>query len=269
MPPHSPITAFALAARVHDDVLDLEALAVAIARMGNPALTGATVHQALNALAEQVADRVDLGAPPDRLAARLSLTLGTELDFRGDPSAPPSAEASYLDRVLETRRGLPILLSTVWILVGARLGIPIRGVGYPGHFLVCLDAPGARVFLDPFHGGNQRDGTELLARLGPGTGARRLLDPCDTRALVTRILVNLKHLWVGQSDFVNALGAVDRILLIGGEQPVELRDRGLICLHLDRPAEASRDFQKYLKARPEADDRPVIEALLEKISGAT
>ena len=267
MLPHSPITAFALAARAPDDVLDLEALAVAIARMGNPALLGVTVRQTLDRLAERVGDAVDTHLPPDRLAARLSLFIGTELNFRGDPALPSTAEGSFLDCVLEHRRGLPILLSTVWILLGARLGIPIRGVGYPGHFLVCLDAPGARIFLDPFHGGNQRDATELLARIGPDH--RRLLDPCDTRSLVTRILANLKNLWVDRTDFVNALGAVDRILLIGGEQPLEIRDRGLICLHLERPADATRDFQKYLKIRPEAGDRPVIEALLEKLQGAT
>ena len=202
------------------------------------------------------------------IAARLAHAFAGELDFRGDPSRPPTPEASFLDRVVETRRGLPILLSVVWILLGRRLGVPVAGINYPGHFLVCLDAPGARIFLDPFRGGVVRDAGELLARLGPQSPDRKLLEPCGVRPIVTRILVNLKNLWVDRNDYANALAAVDRILLVGGEVPTELRDRGLICLHLERPTEAGRDFRRYLKVRPDAEDRPVIEALLQRIEAS-
>jgi regulator of sirC expression with transglutaminase-like and TPR domain len=265
----SPLTDFALAARAHDDALDLEALCVGIARMARPDVDAATVAAQLDALAAAIAEDVDPSLPPDRLAARLTHTIGGTLDFRGDTSLVPSADSSFLDRVIESRRGLPILLSVVWILLGKRLGVPIAGVSYPGHFLVCLDAPGARIFLDPFGAGRERDAGELLARLGNMGGDRKLLEPCGIRAIVTRMLVNLKNLWVDRNDYTNALAAVDRILLVAGELPLELRDRGLICLHLERPAEAGRDFKRYLKVRPDAEDRPVIEALLERIEGAT
>lgn len=261
----SPLTEFALLARAHDDVLDLERLAVAIARMGTPALDGAAVSRTLDDLASLVADDVPRSASPDRTATALRDAIAGRLGFRGDPTADRSAEDSYLDVVLAHRRGLPILLSVVWILLGQRLGVPIAGVNYPGHFLVCLDAPGARVFLDPFHAGAAREGSELLARVGGRPADRKLLEPCGTRPIVARMLANLKNLWVDQQDYGNALGAIDRILLVSGEVPSELRDRGLVCLHLHRPAEARRDFERYLKIRPEADDRPVVEALLTRI----
>lgn len=269
MPPRSPITEFALLARAHDEVLDLEALTVGVARMGRPELDAMAVKRSLDGLAETVGEHADRSLPPDRLAARLSLAIGTELDFRGDPGAPVGPDASYIDQALQTRRGLPITLAAVWMLIGARLGIPIGGISYPGHFLVCLDAPGARIFLDPYHGGNPRDGASLLARLGGQPADRKILEPCGVRPMVTRMLANLKNLWVDRGEYASALGAVDRMLLVGGEIPGELRDRGLICLHLDRPGEAARDFQRYLTLRPQAEDRPVIEALLEKIQGAT
>lgn len=260
----SPLTDFALAARAHDDVLDLERLAVGIARMGTPDLDAAVVRAALDGVAARVDDRVERGAPPDRLARQLREVLVGELGFCGDREAPRDARDSFLDAVLERRRGLPILLSVVWILVGERLGLPIRGVNFPGHFLVCLDARGARIYLDPFHGGVTREAGDLLGRLGPRAD-RSVLEPCGVRPIVTRMLANLKNLWVDAQDYPSALGAVDRMLLVGGETPTELRDRGLICLHLDRPSEAARDFRRYLKVAPEADDRAVVEALLARI----
>lgn len=279
----SPITDFALAARAHDDVLDLERLAVGIARIGNPALDATTVALELDRLAVTIADDVHPGLPPDRLALQLRSAMVGRLGFTGDRDGPRDAVDSYLDRVIERRRGLPILLSVVWILLGQRLGVPIAGVNYPGHFLVCLDLPGAWIYLDPFHGGVTREAGELLARLGSRAGAvrgeggasplrsageRSLLEPCGVRAIVARILTNLKNLWIDQPDYVGALAAVDRILLIQGEVPSELRDRGLICLHLGRPTEAARDFRRYLQITPEAEDRSVVEALLVKIQEA-
>lgn len=268
MPALSAITEFALAARAHDDVLDLEALTVAVARIGNPGLDAAVVTAELDAMAARIADSVPAGAAPDRLAVALRRAIVTDLGFVGDPGRPAEPEDSYLDRVLQRKRGLPILLSVVWILLGQRLGLPIRGVNFPGHFLVCVDAPGARVFVDPFHGGAIRDGGDLLARLGVRGSERGLLEPCGVRPIVTRILLNLKNLWIDRREYVNALAVVDRILLVAGEQPQELRDRGLILLHLGRPREADRDFRRYLKVAPEAEDRVVIEGLLQKIQEA-
>jgi len=250
-------------------VLDLESLCVAIARMGRPELDPGEVGGTLDSMAARVGDHLAVDAPPDRLAMRLAGLVGGELDFHGDPEAPVGPADSYIDQVLVRRRGLPILLSVVWILLGRRLGLPIAGVNYPGHFLVCLDAPGARIYLDPYSGGRARDAAQLMGRLGPEARERGLLEPCGVRPIVTRILVNLKNQWLDAGAYAEALGAVDRILLIGGEVPGELRDRGLVCLHLNRPGDAARDFRRYLTLRPEAEDRSVIEALLGRIEGAT
>lgn len=269
MPGLSAITEFALAARAHDDALDLEQLAVGVARIGNPALERQGVRVALDQLAASIQERIDPGQAPDRLAAAFSRAMVHELGFTGDPELARDPRSSYIDVVLQRRTGLPILLSVVWILVGERLGVPLQGVNYPGHFLVCLDAPGARIYLDPFNRGALREPSELLGRVGARVNERRLLEPCGVRPLVTRMLANLKNLWVDAGDYESALAVVDRMLLISGDAPGELRDRGLLCLHLDRPLEARREFQRYLKLLPDAEDRPVIEALVARIDLGT
>lgn len=260
------MTAFALLARAPDEALDLEGLAVAIARMGRPGLDEAAVSAKLDALAAEVADDVHPGDAPDRLAAALARAFVSRLGFDGDPDAFKEEEASFLDRVLERRKGLPILLAVVWILLGKRLGVPIVGIGFPGHFLAALDAPGARLYLDPFRSGALVDVARLAERLGPGPDARRVLEPASVRAIVTRMLVNLKHLWVERRQLEKAIGAVDRILLVGGELPNEVRDRGLLALHLHRNAEGIRDLRRYVALAPLASDR---EAILQVIARHT
>jgi regulator of sirC expression with transglutaminase-like and TPR domain len=261
------MTEFALLARVPDEALHLERLVTSIARIGNPELDPAEVSRELDALAERVGDGAALGGPPDRVAAELARVIGGDLGFRGSPDVYELPQASYIDAVLERRDGLPILLGVVWILLGRRLDLPIAGVNYPGHFLVCLDAPGARLYLDPFRGGAVRDTPELVAQLGTGGAERRFLEPVGPRPIVTRMLTNLKHLFVRRREAEVALGVVDRLLLIGGEIPAEVRDRGILCIHLGRVDEGLRDLRRYLVLTPEANDRPEIEAIIAKRSG--
>ncbi len=260
---------FALAARAPDEVLDLEELTLGVAAIGKPDLDFGAVSAALDRLAEEVQDDITPSAPPDRLAAQLAAALGGRLGFRGHPGVFSNPGASYLDEVIETRSGLPILLSVLWILLGRRLGVQVEGVGFPGHFLACIVKPGACVYVDPFHGGQVREARDLMDRLPGGPpeavdAARRFLQPVGIRPIVARMLTNLKNLWIDRDDHVQALAAVDRILLIAGEQPTEIRDRALLLLHLARPQEAARDLRRYLVIEPGAVDRDVVEQLIQR-----
>lgn len=264
---HSPLTELALLARVPDEALDLERLVLAVARTGTPELDAAAVSAELDRLAERVADEVSPSSPPDRLASGLARAIGGTLGFRGDPGVFAGPEGSYLDRVIERRTGLPILLAIVWMRLGARIGVPISGIGYPGHFLARLDLPGAPIYVDPFAGGALVDAADLLARLPPGA-PRTLLDPSPTRAIVHRVLTNLKHLHVDRGEHDLALGVVDRLLLVSGEIPVEVRDRGLLLLRLGRRPEGVRDLERYLALAPEAADRAAVESVLARVRRA-
>lgn len=99
---------------------------------------------------------------------------------------------NFLHRVLETRRGLPIVVTAIWIEVGKRAGIKVEGVGLPGHFL----AFAAGQLVDPFHFG-EAIGRDEAARLvaesigGPPRLEPTWLNPVDTSGIVRRILANL------------------------------------------------------------------------------
>ncbi len=259
----SALTEFALLARTPDEALDLEAVASAIARMGRDAVRAEAVGADLDTLADRIADEVPLGGAPDRVAAQLARAIHGTLGFHGDPAAFRAPEGSYLDAVIARRTGLPILLGVVWILLGRRLGVQVDGVNYPGRFYVSVGEPRGpvRVWVDPFAGGRQLPVEDLLRGLPPGA-PRDVLGPAPVRTIAARMLTNLKHLWLDRAELEPALAATDRILLLVGERPQELRDRGVLAIHLGRRAEGERDLRRYLERVSDAPDRDAIRSLL-------
>jgi regulator of sirC expression with transglutaminase-like and TPR domain len=165
------------------------------------------------------------------VAAVVDVVFGEE-GFTGDEVDYHHPDNSFLDRVIERRRGLPILLSVLVAEVGARAGVCLAPVGMPGHFLVkdCGDPDG---FLDPFHGGRRLDRTEcaaVFASLHPGMPFDdRYLDPVDGRTVLLRVVTNLVRTYTMRGPVTSLAWAMHlRAILAGGEAwlPVaRLRER--------------------------------------------
>jgi regulator of sirC expression with transglutaminase-like and TPR domain len=119
-------------------------------------------------------------------------------------------ENSFLHRVLETRKGLPITVAAIWIEVGRRVGIEMQGVGLPGHFLVYAGGQ----LVDPFHYGEAIGFDEAASLVAAGIGGPPRLDPSwlepvETTPIVVRMLTNLDHRYresgdLDQLDWVSA-----------------------------------------------------------------
>ncbi len=200
-----------------------------------------------------------IGARTDGLS-RLVEHLFGRLGFRGDEEDYAHPRNSCLDRVLERKRGLPILLSVVAMEVGRRVGVPLVGIGFPGHFLVGTSAPG-RILLDPFRGGRSRSMAELrqelAQRLGRGPTPAELeqaLAPTAPRDLLVRISTNLVRSWLERGRPGDALRNLDRRVALRPEVPELVRDRGLMRAKVGLREEAALDLGTYLEHRPEAPD---------------
>jgi regulator of sirC expression with transglutaminase-like and TPR domain len=146
-----PVQSFATLATHPDPPVDELALALA----GEfRAIDDAEVRAQLDELGEEVAfERSFRRASPAAGVDALRAVLGLRHGFCGDRRRYDHPNNSMLDVVLERRRGLPIALSVVYLAVARRAGIPLRGVGLPGHFVVGEFGAGAPVLLDPFEGG--------------------------------------------------------------------------------------------------------------------
>ena len=206
-------------------------------------------------------------SPLDRLTG-LARYLFEELGFSGDVDGYHRPDNSRLDRVLDSRRGIPITLGVLMMEVGRRVGVPLVGVGFPMHFLLAHTGFGG-LYVDPFWGGRlltEGDAEALLAEISSGRIAfsSRLLEPVGSRRILLRILENLKGAHLRTGSVRAAYGSVERAMLLAPSDLRLLCERGLLQLQLGAYLGALRDLGVYLREAPEADDREEVAAWLEE-----
>jgi regulator of sirC expression with transglutaminase-like and TPR domain len=198
-----------------------------------------------------------------------------ELGFEGNQADYYDPRNSYLNEVFDRKLGIPISLAVVQLDIAQRVGLPLKGVSFPGHFLVSLPVDGGLLVLDPYSKGRSLDAGELKRRAQPHVGNHELRDdqltsllsPATNRAILTRMLRNLKALYTERDDYERALRCTDRLLLLDAEQPSELRDRGLLYLRIGHLAAGRDDLARYLAENPEATDADQIRQALIDAAG--
>ncbi|KUO17090.1 transglutaminase-like domain-containing protein [Streptomyces dysideae] len=163
---------------------------------------------------------------PRSWAVVLRELLGERCGFRGSAADYQRVESSLLHQVLVRRRGLPILLSVVWMEVARRAGAPVYGVALPGHFVVGFGPPDEQVLADPFDGGRVLTGGDAEMLVAGATGAAlhpSMLSPADPLDVVLRILNNVRAWAAARPERTDvALWAVELSLLLPSH-PARLR----------------------------------------------
>jgi regulator of sirC expression with transglutaminase-like and TPR domain len=185
--------------------------------------------------------------------------LFTEGGFHGNDRAYDEPRNSLLSSVIERRTGIPITLSIVLMEVSRRLGLPLQGVGLPGHFIVRFPDPTSQLFIDPFRGGAIVDVPGCVAIVeriyrGRLTWRDDFLAPLTSRAIVKRVLLNLKNSLSGAKDYAGALSAIQLRMALDPDDATELRDRGILFARLRRYDRAIDDLEAYLQRSPNAGD---------------
>lgn len=223
---------------------------------------------ALDALADRL--HVPEDASVYERVARLSHALFEVRCFAGDTDEYDAPHNSFLDRVVERRRGLPILLCVVFMEVGRRVGVYIDGISFPGHFVVAPRDAEPRFYVDPFHGGRVLRDDDLRAHLERAAGSadvdpatwRRFTSAVDSASILQRMNNNLKRSWARRGNLAGALRAVDRNLVLEPDSTLEIRDRGMLLAQLGRLEEGIVFLERYLEVDPEAWDAQRVEQAL-------
>lgn len=250
-----------------DDAADLARVALEIARDGCPEVDVEAYLARIDRLADRVRDRCRDGAAVRHLLGQINWVLFVEEGLQGNDSAYYDPRNSYLNEVLDRKLGIPISLSVLYLAVAERLGLVMHGVNLPGHFLIRTGQGGQTIFVDPYHGGLLLDRAGCARRVEEVTGQPVALDdaslaPCTSPVLVARMLRNLKAVYLRQGDFAAAVPVLRRLVALSPADPLERRDLGVACLHLERAGESIGHLQAYLDARPQADDADDVGALL-------
>jgi regulator of sirC expression with transglutaminase-like and TPR domain len=191
--------------------------------------------------------------------------LFNELGYAGNHAEYYDPRNSYMNEVLTRRLGNPISLALVQMEVARRLGIPLDGISFPGHFLVRLPVDDGVLVMDPFNRGRPLNADELRQRARPHFGEdvpddalMEILSPASPRAILVRMLRNLHALYTENGDWARAVRCADRILRLLPDNAEALRDRGLGYSELGHQTAAHRDLGRYLQLYPEADDAEAV-----------
>lgn len=250
-----------------DERIDLTEAALLIARSAYPKLEPAPYLDRLERWTRDLAGEIPADSDIPTRIAYLNHYLFEELGFQGDDEDYYNARNSFLNEVLDRRRGIPITLALVYMDIGRRIGLELEGVSFPGHFLVKLNVMGGQVVLDPFNGGLSLDEDDLRRRLHTQYGrapsaVQNLLHRASKREILVRMLRNLKGIYRQQGELQRALESIDLILVIDPHLDEEYRDRGLLFHEVDYAPAALRDLRHYLVAKPEAEDASRIRELI-------
>ncbi len=252
--------------------IELDRAALLVAAEEYPTLQIEDYLTQLDALAEEARQRMTLGElfNPLECATALATHLFYEGRFDGNTNDYFDARNSYLNKVIDRGKGIPITLCVVFLETARRLGVELFGVGLPGHFLVKYSDEEQEVFFDPFNGGRMLTVENCRAMIETMYEGRVQFDlaflrPVTKKQILARMLQNLKNIYVNAADLNKLLNVIERLLLLQPDAVLELRDRGLTCYGLRKYSQARTDLETYLRHLPHAEDKNKIQEVLKDV----
>ncbi len=228
----------------------------------------------IDRLGTTLAQRLPTDFPATHRLLALNNYLFRELGFAGNQNEYYDPRNSFLNDVLKRKTGIPITLSILYLEIGQQLGLKLKGVSFPGHFLVKLRVNGGELVLDPFAGGkllSEEDLRQRLAQFAGEAAAKTLpledfLEPATPRQILARLLRNLKGIYLEAGDLDRALRVMHRLVILLPDAPEERRDRGRVYARLECPRAAVDDLGHYAAARPSAEDAAQVAADLAAVT---
>jgi regulator of sirC expression with transglutaminase-like and TPR domain len=261
---------FAASVRRREDRIDLGLTALLIAKLEYPRLVIEDYRDLLDQMAAGLAVEIDLEAGPESIARTISAYMVQEQGFDGDSEDYYSPLNSYLNQVMDRRRGIPISLGVLYMEVARRVNVTLLPVSMPGHFLVKLPTDGEPIFFDAFNRGRlldfegaRRAFDDIYRGKAPFTDS--MLGAATKRQVLTRMLHNLKAAYVQTDDDERALRIVELLLLITPWDLDETRDRGLLRFRLGQFEEALPDLQAYAQYGPPGPEIETVRDALRRI----
>ena len=249
---------------IDDERIDLLRAALVFCRIEYPEFDPTPYIHQVEQYAHRVAERID---DPDEAAvciAALNQVLFQEEMFRGNTVDYYSPRNSFINDVLDRRLGIPITLSLLYLEVARRAGFPLFGVGMPGHFLLKhYDVSGRSILIDAFNCGaivTEEDCRQKVKSIYSGQISLQpeFLLTVTRRQMLTRMLNNLRTIYLSQRDFRRAVRVVDLILVIYPRSPEDVKQRAALRYNLNDFSGALADFEEYVKMAPEASDAEEI-----------
>lgn len=233
--------------------VDLTTVALELARDAYPALDFAATLNWIAERAREVSVRLPHASDDESTLEILVHCLAVKQGLCGSREAYQKADSSFINRVIETRRGIPISLSVIYMAVAEQAGLNLQGVAAPGHFMTRYEGADGPLFVDAFAKGEVLNLDQMLLRVTMATDfsedrALGLLEPASCRTIVIRMLNNLKALYFQQENWPAAWKVQHRLAALQPGSYEETRDLGLLAVKANRPGSAIDLLETCLKS---------------------
>jgi len=246
--------------------LDIAEIGLWIARDVYPDLDIPIYLSRLDDLADQLRPKL-FGSFRSRIATFAEF-LFVEQGFTGNVAEYYDPRNSCLNEVLDRKLGIPISLSVLAMAVGERVGLPIQGIGLPGHF-VCMARQGSdTVFIDPYHEGRLLGFADCERLVQQVTGMRIVVDdetvePIALSRIVLRMMSNLKAIYLQTDQFALGAQISERLARLVPDDLTQLRDMGVLWVNAGQLGKAISPLERYLREEPDADDHDTVKRILQ------
>ena len=204
---------------------------------------------------------------PVYLISKLNEYMFDVLGYEGNEDDYYNPQNNFLNRVIDSKKGIPITLSIIYIQMGAFIGLDLRPVGFPGHFLVKYSED---MILDPFNRG-RLVGIEDLEKIlssnyGPGFPFKQeYLNEIEPQKILVRITRNLKNSYIQSFDYTNAIHCINMVLGLEPDGPDEVRDMGIVLSRMSEYEHSVHLLEHYLELAPDAHDVDYVLDLIRSI----
>ncbi len=246
--------------------VDLTVAALELARDAYPNLDFSVTQNWIEERADEVRGGVARASNEhdalELVAKHLSVTHG----IVGEAAAYKDPEASYLNRIIENKFGIPISLTLLHVAVCQKVGIDLQPIGSPRHFLSRIETTAGPLFLDAFAGSRiltEAAAIEWLETLThmPRREIVRNLVPVAPRSIIHRMLNNLKVIYADRERWEATWKIQSRLTALNPSDYAERRDLAVVAVKSQRCGAAIRLIKSLLQSCPE-EDREALEGQL-------
>ena len=247
-----------------DEHFPLTEATVAVAQHAYPDLDVQGVLDQIDQWGNKLKQRITPDTPPIQRLQLLKHFFYNELGFGPNPNDFYAPENSYLHQIIENRRGIPISLAILMMELGQQIGLNIRGVSFPNHFMMRISLQQGEIIMDPLNG-ESLSKNQLQEMLDPYLDAKGyrgelslplniFLRASSSREILSRFMRNLKMIYSEDERWERLLGIQERLVILLPDSVEEVRDRGLIFAQLEYVRPAIADLHRYLSEMPGAED---------------
>jgi regulator of sirC expression with transglutaminase-like and TPR domain len=190
--------------------------------------------------------------------------------YKGDTETYDDLQNASFIRMIERRRGLPVALGLLYILLARKLGWEAEGLNFPGHFVVRLEKDGHRMLIDPFNGGAELQAADLRRFLKTVAGQKAELShdyykPVSNRDMLLRLENNLKSRLIENEDYAQAIIVIEAMEALAPGDHRILFDKAVIYVKLGQVNQGAAALEQYIERVPTPRDRDAARMLLAEI----